>query len=221
MTNSILYVLYYNEETKTRAMREYSSNLICRFLYVPTSVYFESFVIIELLIQKIDEWKSCDYVGVISYKARDKCFIPEDFSQLDSAKKEDYQIIHFYNAPSKEFYFENAYIAHKNLKKIITILSEVIPINFQKIVPMWSNYWFMTPTVLYKYILFLRHVKTIFESNSELKCLLYDDAGWAHPPRTFIEATGLRHYPHHPFVMERMTGVFAGDFKTASYSSLT
>jgi len=220
MVKAILYVLYYNEETKARAVAEYSMNPICKFLFVPTTVYCESFVIMELLQQRTDEWKSCDYVGMISYKAREKCIIPKEFIRLEKAKTDGYQIICFNFAPSVDFYFKDGYKQHKNLEKIVNTLAELVPLNLGSTVPIWANYWFMTPSVLYKYIVFLRHIKSIFESNSELKRLLLEDAGYAKPPMNFTEVTGLGHYPHHPFVMERITGFFAGDFKTTHYFAL-
>ena len=220
MVKAILYVLYYNDETKARAIASYSMNPICKFLFVPTTVYCESFVITELLIQRIDEWKSCDYVGMISHKARGKCCIPEEFSKLEIAKAEGYQIIGFNFAPSADAYLIDAFKEHKNLEDILTTLAQLVPLNLDKTVPIWCNYWFMTPSVLYKYIVFLRHIKTIFESNTELKRLLWEDAGWQKPPKNFTEVTGLEYFPHHPFVMERITGFFAGDFKTTHYFAL-
>jgi hypothetical protein len=49
---------------------------------------------------------------------------------------------------------------------------------------------------------------------------LWEDAGFMKPPTNFTEVTGLEYYPHHPFVMERITGFFAGDFKTTHYFAL-
>lgn len=220
MVNAILYVLYYNDETKARAMAEYGMNPICKFLFVPTTIWQENTVIMELLIQRIDEWKSCDYVGMISHKAREKCVIPKEFSRLDRAKAEGYQIICFNFAPSVDFYFKDGYKQHKNLEAIVSILGELVPLNLESTVPIWANYWFMTPSVLYKYIVFLRHMKSILENNTELKRLLWEDAGFMKPTANFTEVTGLEYFPHHPFVMERITGFFAGDFKTTHYFAL-
>jgi hypothetical protein len=220
MSNSIIYILYYDNESKLRAYEEYGGNSICKLIFVPTTIYFESFVIMELLLQRINEWKGCDYIGLISYKARAKCTIPINFSFLDNAKKRGYNIIFFMYAPSTFDYFNHGYKIHKNLEKIINILTDLVPLNLNETVPAYCNYWCMTPSVLYKYIIFLRHMKTIFENNADLSELLFEDAGYAKPPEHFSEVTGMEYYPHHPFVMERLTGVFSGDFKTIHYNEL-
>lgn len=219
MVKAILYVLYYNDETKERVLNEYGSNPICRPLFVPTTVFYENFVIFELLLHHMEEWSTCDYVGILSYKARDKCYIPYDFQRLEAAKREQYQIIYFHGSTVVENYLRSAYRDHKNAYDIFHLLAPLISCDLHKNVPIWCNYWFMTPSVLFKYILYLRYVKTIFETNSEIKKLVWEDSGW-NITETFKEYTGLSYVPHHPFIMERLTGLFAIDFKTIQYYDL-
>jgi len=223
MTTVKIYVLYFNDETKEKAEKEYGGNPVFQLLFVPTTVYFETFVITELFIHRCDEWKSYDYVGMISYKAREKCTIPTEFSALDRAKKEGYQIISFHQMTSVNDYFGWTFDGHKYGLTIIDLLSQSMAFDRTKAVPICANYWLMTPSVLFKFILFLRHVKTVFETDSEIRKLVWEDSDysrWVKLPENFTKCTGLTFYPHHPFILERMTGIFAGDFKCTHYSGL-
>ena len=209
MTNSIIYVIYYDEHSKAEAERVYEKFSWARLIFNPTTKYLETGFILDILPTLSHEWLDKDYVGTISWKAHTKASIA--IKNLEFAMKNAIDLVYLvYGDSNFEGMFEEIDIYHPFFSKIWKLIFSDCANPFPKnIVPFYCNYWISTPSVMKSYIEFAKSVRDKIETNSEIRQLIEKNAMWTAPPDTYKLATGKKFYMYHPFIMERLPAFFA------------
>jgi hypothetical protein len=212
-TNSIIYVLYYDEATKIEAEKIYGKYNWFKPIFNETSKYVESGFILDVLPKLQDEWKDKDYVGTISWKAYKKIKIT-DFEKINIARDQDLDLVYLlYTENCFENMFKNIDYLHPLFSKIWASVLEkmgycdVFP---QNVTWFYCNYWLAKPSVMKQYIEFGKRARDIMESIPEIKDLCERNSMYElTPPDPYKVVTGKKYYMYHPFIMERLPCFFA------------
>lgn len=209
MTNSIIYVLYYDDHSKAAAERIYGNFSWARVIFTPTTKYLESGFILDVLPSLEHEWGDKDYVGTISWKAHTKTNI--ELTHLDKALKNDIDLIYFiYGDSNFEGFFNEVDIYHPFFTRIWGLIFKEYANPFPKnIVPFYCNYWLTKPSIMKSYIDFAKTVRDKIENVNDIKELIHKNAMWTQPPDIYKLITGKKFYMYHPFIMERLPCFFA------------
>ena len=209
MSNSIIYVLYYDENSKAEAEKVYGKYSWARIIFNPTSKYLETGFIVNILPTLVHEWQDKDYVGTISWKTHTKTNIA--IENLDYAKKNDIDLVYFmYGDSNFEGMFNQIDTYHPFFTKIWKLIFNDYPDPFPKnIAAFYCNYWIAKPSVMINYIEFTKTIRDKIEINADIKHLIEKNAMWTQPPSTYKLITGKKFYMYHPFIMERLPSFFA------------
>ena len=209
MSNSIIYVLYYDENSKAEAEKVYGKYSWARIIFNPTSKYLETGFIVNILPTLVHEWQDKDYVGTISWKAHTKTTI--SIQDLDNAMKNDIDLVYFiYGDSNFEGMFNEIDIYHPFFKKIWSLIFSNYHDPFpENMVPFYCNYWISKPSVMTRYIDFAKKIRAKIEFDPMIKPLIEKNAMWTNPPDIYKLITGKKFYMYHPFIMERLPCFFA------------
>ena len=187
MVKYLIYVLYYDDASRIEAEKVYGNILWAKLTFIETTKYCESNFIMNELEKDFETWKDLDYVGTISWKAHTKVQIPVEFTILENALDEKYDLIYMIHG-------------YSNWMKLIE------QINSPNIIEITCNYWLMRPNILIEYIKFLKMIEMAMNKH---ETILEEDSGYVQPSLKYMEATGKIYYMYHPFILERMVGFFA------------
>ena len=209
MVKYLIYVLYYDDASRIEAEKVYGNILWAKLTFIETTKYCESNFIMNELEKDFETWKDLDYVGTISWKAHTKVQIPVEFTILENALDEKYDLIYMIHG-------------YSNWMKLIeqvhplfmfvwnTVLTSAgfsqEKINSPNIIEITCNYWLMRPNILIEYIKFLKMIEMAMNKH---ETILEEDSGYVQPSLKYMEATGKIYYMYHPFILERMVGFFA------------
>jgi hypothetical protein len=213
MADFLIYVIYYDDETRIEAERIYGKYPHFRPIFNPTSKYVESGFILDILPTLEDEWKDKDYVGTISWKAYEKIEIA-DLENVSYKLDQYIDLIYlYYTETSFENMFKNTDLIHPLFSKIWANVLKIMGCNdiFPKTAPwFYCNYWMMSPSIVKRYIDFGKRAVDIMETIPEIRALCEKNSCYPNiPPDSYKLATGKKYYMYHPFIMERLPCFFA------------
>ena len=100
----IIYILSYNTETYNISRSIYGQYKWARFVILPPTILFENYMYDEWLINNYDEWKDCDFVGTLAWKAIKKIKLPDIDKLADFLEKNNnFDIVPFYVIDDREY----------------------------------------------------------------------------------------------------------------------
>lgn len=206
----IIYILSYNTETYNISRSIYGQYKWARFVILPPTILFENYMYDEWLINNYDEWKDCDYIGTLAWKAIKKIKLPDINKLADFLEKNNnFDVVPFYVIDDRE-YLDYVDIRQPNNKIILNILfnelkypKDYIKNNF---IEFYCNYWIAKSNIMLEYINFFKKCKNIINTNEEVQKYI-----WAYIEyRSEVEEDvlnkifGKKSYSSHPFVYERI-----------------
>lgn len=213
-----IYVLGFNDSSMAQAYVRFPNRAVFRPTYIPTTMYFESIMYGKLLMERVEEWDACDYVGTLSYKAPDKLKEPcvaaiiEQQVQDSKFKEENPDIVSFLCLGTGTDLLKQAEASHRGFTKLWSIL--MTKLGYQQsdyknkdITPFFCNYWMAKPHWMKQYIEFYKRVEVLLETDNELKALLMQDARYRSGSlnrQRCMEVFGKPYYTFHCFICERL-----------------
>lgn len=214
MVRLIVYVLYYNDESRQRAEADFGGLPWCRLLFLPTTRYFEGYAFMELLAPLRAEWQDADFVGTLSHKARSKCAVPADLpDRLEGARRAGIEMVSLYDAGGAAP-VQTGCSFHPNFmnawRPLLRALGLAPAPGDPPLPPVYCNYWVATPAVMDACVAMHREARAAIATNGYLDVLMDECAGYpVQPSQEYREATGKNYYVLCPFLLERLAGVLA------------
>jgi hypothetical protein len=209
----LIYVLCYNQHSYNVASNEYGNKEGYKIVYINSTNLLENIMYDSWLLDHQDEWKEYDYVGTISWKASQKCHMPD----LNTLKKN----LQIYNPDIVPFFCFEANLVemsrcHPNFEYLwVKTLSQL---GFSDedalnpdILPFMSNYWITKPVLMYEYIEFFKKTKQVLDNYKEIQEKLWEDSKYYHHTLSVekcLELFNKPYYTHHPFIYERIPCFF-------------
>jgi hypothetical protein len=209
-TNILVNILYHDQASLEECTHMKKYNWV-NLAFLETTKYFESNYIHEFK-KTVDSWKNYDYVGMITYSFRTK-FCNYDIQNLANLHH-DCDAITLNNYTSLPL-VKHGEFCHPNFVPIWTQTLKLLGYTesqymSQAIPTFVNNYWIVKPTILIEYIQFFDKIINIFETNDDIKKLLYEDSKYIGnvSKEKLLLITGKPYYAHHPFMMERFICFF-------------
>lgn len=199
----LIYVLCYTPELYERAKESYAKWSWARpVLMKYQDVTFEN-AFWRQLAELHNEWRSCDMVGTLSHRAKDKISMDNvDKIIRDPSKWEKTGYYHFMDTQAR---INNSCHPH-----LVAICKDVLAsIEYYEPTESYCNYFMATPTKMVNFIIWFESVlKPAVLSHP----LALTDSSYHRPdglsPEQLIELCGVPYYPHVPFVIERLNKAF-------------
>lgn len=214
--NIVIYVLCYDEQSRSVAETSYGKYPWARVKMIPSSPYLENVLFFQLLDQCRNEWEGSDYVGCVSYRAFTKMRRRTDVAAIVQAHA-GADVVTFNHVgkfvPGQ--LLKQAQTSHRHFTPVWTQLLHALGYEQKDylsndIRPFFCNYWAATPKWMDKYIAFSKQVKTVLDTFQPIQALLWSDSGYKGniPKERLLEIFGKSYYPLHPFVFERLPCFF-------------
>lgn len=209
--NIVIYVLAYNDATFEDAKKAFPQPWF-KPIIIPSTMYLENIMYIQLLMEHIDEWENADYVGTISYKAPRKMKVPDFGMKNSEISIEDPDVVIFWS--SGEQLVKQAQRCHPQFANIWTKTMTNLGYIQQdftdpSIKVFFSNYWMAKPVWMKKYIQEFSRLKDTLDNDPDILPLVFMDAKYVtpHPISTerCIEIFTKPYYTYHPFICERFS----------------
>jgi hypothetical protein len=209
----VVYVLCYNDPSMTRAQEEYSDFPWARILRLDRDCkYLEGVMYLDVLDSLRQEWHDADYVGTLSWKARDKIDIPDMHNLCARAEGADVIAL----MPSARPLLEQASL-HPRFEELWTALLGRMGYAREDAIDasvpaFFCNYWLATPARMRQYCEFYRRAVAVLETESDIQDVLWSDSGynnWGTLSRErCIRLYGRPYFTYHTFVCERLPCFF-------------
>lgn len=207
-----VYVLGYDAYSVRFAQRSFAAAPWASITVLATDKYLESNMYFDGLLSRYREWRSKDFVGAISWRARTKRPIPDRLA-VDLRGLEHADVVPFmYHGRGN---ISLVQFEHRHLPELwlylLTKLGFTKEEAFSPDIPFfYSNYWLAKPSVMLRYIEFARRARAVLEDvrDPRILAMLYSDPHYVEPPEHFKATTGLPKYTYHPFLMERLICFF-------------
>jgi len=201
----LIYVLCYNQDSYNVASNEYGNKEGYKNVYIESTNLLENIMYDSWLLDHQDEWKEYDYVGTISWKASQKCDLPD----LNILQKN----LQIYNPDIFEANLVEMSRCHPNFEYLwVKTLSQFKSDALNPdILPFLSNYWITKPVLMYEYIEFFKKTKQVLDNYKEIQEKLWEDSKYYHHTLSVekcLELFNKPYYTHHPFIYERIPCFF-------------
>lgn len=186
-----------------------------RVQQIPTTQYFENYMFLNLLPDTVEDWESHDYVGIISWKTKQKIRLPNVTSVVQNANANDADVIAFMMPACREHQHLNGWVeqCHPHVKYLWSILCEQLGYTPEQylstqIPAFCCNYWMAKPEWLKRYMQHIRKARDILESydtdDGEFQRKLHENSG-----HTFrVPPVGIHYVMYHSFLLERLPCLF-------------
>lgn len=220
---TLVYVLAPTQEKLEIAREEYKNDTWAKPILLPQDQpYLESYMYTHYLMEHYDEWKDMDYVGCISWSAKDKQPRVHDIGEICRQSKEnDSEFVALMyrgdllvkTAEKWHPTFTKSWLAVWNSLGWVQnelLLNDSIP-------SFYCNYWITTPKIMRAYCSLMGYLAYRIETNPSLKHTVWYDSGYHWRGDSVAKMTeqrcrdlfGVSYYPMIVFVMERMICLFA------------
>jgi hypothetical protein len=216
--NIRIYVLCYNDETYDIACRDYAGKDWAKPIIIKTTALLENIMYDEWLQANENDWKDCDYVGTLSWKASQKINIADIFELIyiinNFEEMQTFDIVPFYLTEYN--LVEQATEHHPKFKGLWFRLMQELGITENKaldadIMPFFCNYWMCKSKLMYSYIEFFKKAKNVLEICPELQDDLWSDALYKANTLSVDKCMQLynkKYIPYHVFLYERIPSIF-------------
>ena len=211
--NIKIYILCYNHKTEEIANQSFGSYEWAKVINIKSTKILENIMYEEWLLNNIDDWKNCDYVGTLSWKSLQKIKLPD----IDQLKKDliltnpDF----FAFLVGKQSLIKRTNLYHPLFGMIWTKLLKNMGydekfILSEKIIPFYSNYWICKSEIMLKYITFFNKCKKILDNDEELIRLMNMNSLYKGnlDHSDCLKIFDKPYYTYHPFIFERLPCFF-------------
>lgn len=203
-SNIIIYILCYNQERYELAIERYASYHWAQPLIMKYQDYtFENAVWAQLL-EIHDEWKTCEFVGTLSFTAFRKINIDNIHRRIVEGAYTGKPYVNF-NSNNRKILDHKGRFHHPNFKEIW--IDTLRSLKIDDINENACNYWMCKPDLMVQFIEWHHKVlRPVLMAHP----LIFTDAeyGGAMTPHELIQLWGQPYYPHVPFIMERINKAF-------------
>jgi hypothetical protein len=165
------------------------------------------------LLNHIDEWRECDYVGTLSWKAPQKISMPdmEALTTYITSLKPD--VVPFF--PCHETIVEQGERHHPLFRDLWSKLTYELGIPEDKAtdpsIPLFfCNYWMATPSWMLRYIEFFKSAQHVLDTCESIQSNLWSDSRFDKviSDEKCMQIFGRPYYPYHCFLCERLPCLF-------------
>lgn len=212
----LLYILYHDNDSEKIAddLIHGEQEIITKKIKLKPDRYFESQFFNQSDSMEIyDRWETYDYVGIITYG-----YAFKTKSKLSDIKKcylrnEDCDVIALHDSDQNLL----SQAAHVHGPLFLQIWKDLlIGSKFEEdclredLPAFYCNFWLARPSWFKRYKSFAKSIMNAAETDQKLSANLMEDPKYRGrlTDRALIEISGKRHYTFHPFIMERMPGLF-------------
>lgn len=213
--NAMLYVVCHDNYSKGYAMLHYGELPFVRLHKIPTTQYFESHMYIESIPSLQDEWEAKDYVGTITWRAKQKMILPDFGAELSKAKRTDSDVIVFMQpkCPKQQNMINWAQNCHRHFEYLWCIFCEQLgytPEQYRstEFPAFYCNYWMAKPEWMTKYVAHVQKAYDILESfdteDGLFQKRLNSNSGFF----CKVPRPGIPYVTYHCFLMERLPCLF-------------
>lgn len=208
--NILIYILGYDNETLHNAMALFGNYKWAKIVILPATLLFENYMYDKWLIEHYDEWKDYDYVGTLSWRAKDKIMLP-DMDKLAVFLKNEkiYDVVPFFVIDSMDHI--NDIDRRQPLNNIILnrLFQKLgFPDNYLKsnFIQFYCNYWITRPKIMIEYIQFFHKCKEIIDDDAEIQKHIwkYVEYNSTLDDANIKKIFGRPSFSSHPFVYERI-----------------
>ena len=210
----LIYILGYDNETSINANNLFGSYEWAKIIILPATILFENYMYDKWLIEHYDEWKDYDYVGTLSWRAKEKVLLP-DIDKLAVFLKKDkrFDVVPFLVIDNKD-HLEDIDRRQPLNNIILNLLFNKLgfPDNYIKndFIQFYCNYWITRPKIMLEYINFFHDCKKIIDSDDEIQNHIwkYVEYNSTLDDANIKKIFGRPSFSSHPFVYERIPFLF-------------
>lgn len=222
--NNILYVLCFNDNTMQMIKSDEYYNLeFKKPLMIETTRWLENIMYKKWLRDNIDQWNNADFVGTISYKAKERLVLSDSLDKLiEEGKNADVIVIY----PAKKgSLLSFAGGSHPGFVQAWILLMHALNIPLQvsyDTTPFYCNYWMARPEWMKKYMEFFDKAIEALE-NEPLKSMVWMNSGYGGnmPIDDRLRIFGKTYYPLYIFILERLPSVFFAFHQAKMHYNIT
>lgn len=211
--NAALYVVCHDNYSKGYSSLHYGAIPYAKIIRIPTTQYFESHLFLSELNPRKFEWEHTDYVGMITWRAKQKIPIPNFDDTIKTAKQNNADVIALYKptCDNQSKLLEWAQRCHPHFHYLWTNMCQQLgytdtQYDDPNIPVFYCNYWMTTPVLMNKYIEHIQKAKDILETfdtpDGEFQRRLNSDTGYR------FKRPGIDHISYHCFLLERLPCLF-------------
>jgi len=196
-----IYILCYNEERLASASSIYGKY----YWAVPILMKYQDCTFENAfwkqLLEIRSEWNECDMVGTLSYSASKKI----NLDNVDAIiRNKDAWNYGYYNFADSTCAIRED--GHPNLLRIVDDVCSTL--NMAQPTLAYYNYWMCSPIRMIQFISWVTRklIPTVLEHPLAMSNADYKEPSIS--PEECVKKFGVPHYPHVPFVLERLTKAF-------------
>jgi len=210
----IIYILCYDNQTFNNALRLFGSYKWAKVIILPSTILFENYMYDKWLLDNYDEWKDYDYVGTLSWRAREKVILPDIEKMAIFLKNEKiYDLVPFYVIGDKNL-LDDIDRRQPNNNIILNLLFNKLgyPNDYIKkdFIHFYCNYWIAKPKIMKEYIDFFYKCKEIINEDPQIQKYIwqYVEYNSGLDENEIKKIFGRPSFSSHPFVYERIPYLF-------------
>jgi hypothetical protein len=200
----LVYVLYHDEMSREYVLKNYPFSWV-KPVFIPTTNYFESIFLVEMLQELYEDWKDLDYVGLMTWKANKKVSVNEQNMLLRMIQGADMIPLSFYRNGDSSKVITYAQKCHPKFKSLWSKMTKYLGYNetdamSDDIPAFYYNYWLARPEWMLGYIEHIKKAHRYLEEEPSIQAELNSDSTYAlDKPRP-----GMPYITYHCFLLERL-----------------
>lgn len=214
-SNCIVYVLYYNEESKKKAIERFGKYKWARPFFNKSDKYLENNFYQRVMLFK-DEWINKKFVGCISYKHPEKCPAQNIEKVFETYEDSDIDVVGLHSVSSRFTFAHMNHFHPGSFEMISQILKKINGPDINLVInkrPFYCNYWLCRPHILLKYIYYIDELVEKIEMDKNVSDILYSNSKYnatnaVKDVSRLYEIFGKPYYTWHCFFMERILPLF-------------
>lgn len=213
--NAALYIVCHDNYSKGYCSFHYGQIPYAKIHRIPTTQYFETHMFLCALDERREEWEKTDYVGMITWRAKQKLPLPNFDEAIFAAKEANADVIAFYKPTCEQqqdligwgekchphFRFLWCHLCNQLGYNPSAYVDPSIPV-------FYCNYWMAKPAWMDKYMEHIKKAKHILETfdteDGEFQRLLHCNSGFS----VKVPRPGIPYVTYHCFLLERLPCLF-------------
>lgn len=211
----VVYVLCFDDASEARARADFAGLGWARVTRLRgDSKYMEGQAFLTALEARKEEWRDADFVGTLSWRARDKMRADLVGDVVDSVGP-DAEAVAFLPLPTDSLLAHAAACHPRFLEAWVPLLLElgasVQDAVSSHIPSFFCNYWVARPRHMEQFLDFFARAVRVLDTLPCIQDALWSDSGYRSEslgPDRLREIYGTPHMPLHPFLAERLACYF-------------
>ncbi len=208
-----IFVLTYDDETRKFA-EEWTAGLSwATVVHNKTTIYLENLMYSSWLLEHIEQWRDCDYVGTLSWKTPRKIAVPDMQALVSHLTLRNPDVVPFF--PCHEPILLQGERHHPLFRQLWCELTRELGISEDQAtapaIPLFfCNYWMARPSWMLRYMEFFKKAQHVLDTCETLQAKLWTDSRFdkAISDEKCMEIFGKPYYPYHCFLCERLPCLF-------------